>query len=57
MRKGSIRTKVILLFAALALLLAIAVGLIAYLLNYQMLVSQYGRLASSAARIFLRSRI
>ena len=51
MRRGSIRTKVILLFAALALLLAIAVGLIAYLLNYQMLVSQYGRLASSAAEL------
>lgn len=51
MRKTSIRTKVILLFATLALLLAIAVGLLAYALNYQKLVSQYGSLASSAAEL------
>lgn len=51
MRKTSIRTKVILLFAALALLLAVAVGLLAYVLNYQKLVGQYGSLASSAAEL------
>ena len=51
MRLKSIRTKVILLFAALALLLTAAVGLLAYALNYQKLVSQYGDLASSAAEL------
>lgn len=51
MRKTSIRTKVILLFAALALLLLVSVGLAAYYLNYQKLVSQYGDLASSAAEL------
>lgn len=51
MRKTSIRTKVILLFAALALLLMVSVGLTAYVLNYQKLVGQYGDLASSAAEL------
>lgn len=51
MRKASIRTKVVLLFLALALLLTSSVGLVAYLLNYRMLVSQYGDLASSAAEL------
>ena len=51
LRKASIRTKVILMFAMLALLLAVAVGLLAYALNYQKLVSQYGNLASSAAEL------
>ena len=51
MRKASIRTKVILLFAALALLLLVSVGLAAYALNYQKLVAQYGDLASSAAEL------
>lgn len=51
MHKTSIRTKVILLFAALALLLLVSVGLAAYYLNYQKLVSQYGDLASSAAEL------
>ncbi|HNW86484.1 MAG TPA: SpoIIE family protein phosphatase [Candidatus Limiplasma sp.] len=51
MRKASIRTKVVLLFLALALLLVTAVGLLAYVLNYGRLVAQYGDLASSAAEL------
>jgi len=50
-RKASIRTKVVLLFLALALLLVTAVGLLAYVLNYGRLVAQYGDLASSAAEL------
>lgn len=51
MDRASIRTKVVLLFAALALLLLVSVGLAAYALNYQKLVTQYGDLASSAAEL------
>ena len=51
MHKIKISTKVILLFTALAVLLAVAVGLLAYALNYQKLVDQYGKLASSAAEL------
>ena len=51
MRQTSIQTKVILLFAALALLLMVSVGLLAYVINYQKLVSQYGDLASSSAEL------
>lgn len=51
MRNASIRTKVILLFAALALLLLASVGVAAYALNYQKLVAQYGDLATSAAEL------
>lgn len=51
MRQTSIRTKVMFLFAALALMLMVSVGLLAYALNYQKLVGQYGELASSAAEL------
>lgn len=51
MRNASIRTKVIILFAALAVLLMASVGLTAYALNYQKLVAQYGDLATSAAEL------
>ena len=51
MRNTSISTRVILLFAALALLLAVSVGLLAFTLNRQKLISQYGDLASSAAEL------
>ena len=51
MRNTSISKKVILLFMALALLLAVSVGLLAYTLNRQKLISQYGDLASSAAEL------
>ena len=51
LRKTSIRTKVILLFVALALLLTTSVGLLAYILNYQTLVSRYGDQAANAAEL------
>ncbi|NLI20956.1 MAG: SpoIIE family protein phosphatase [Clostridiales bacterium] len=51
MRNTSIRTRVILLFAALAILLAAAVGLLAYVLNYREMVQLYGDLASSSAEL------
>ena len=51
MRNTSIRTRVILLFIALAILLATAVGVLAYVLNYREMVQLYGDLASSSAEL------
>jgi len=50
-QKTSIRTKVILLFVALALLLTTSVGLLAYMLNYRTLVSRYGEQAANDAEL------